>query len=159
MNRDCLDGHPMVPTLSQGSTAADEAFSFTGSLETAQLLSHIESLRSTLRFLRQENAFLKSQDLMRDFNATSVAPPPAKKRTRPSDAERQRSEETRALWKDTLRAASLPKVVDLTGLSGAGKWTSQAKKPEVQYERQLATVSRLSSRFKNLEMPSVVRVT
>lgn len=159
------DGQAMLPSGSHtGSTAAEEALAFTGSLETAQLLSYIESLRATLRFLRQENAFLKSQDLMREFDASAFSQP-APSSGSASEVARQRSEATKALWKDTLKLASMPQVVDLTGgstgsssSSHSSKWTRQAKKPEVQYERQKAAVSKLSHRFKNLEMPSVVRI-
>lgn len=55
--------------------------------------------------------------------------------------------------------ASTPKVVDLTAVDTSSKsWRSMTKRPEAQFERQTAAVAKLGARFKNLEMPSVVRI-
>lgn len=95
---------------------------------------------------------------MSEFSA--VAPLTTETRKSQLNATRHRSEAAQALWKDTLKLASMPKVVDLTGIpSGGRKWIAQNRKPDVQYEQQRAAVASLSSRFKNLEMPTVVRLS
>ncbi|QRW00779.1 Dynein associated protein [Ceratobasidium sp. AG-Ba] len=51
-----------------------------GDLEASHLLEQIESLRGAVRFLRHENSYLKSQDLLRELHAlpslASRIPPP-----------------------------------------------------------------------------------
>ncbi|KAF8610746.1 hypothetical protein BDV93DRAFT_517841 [Ceratobasidium sp. AG-I] len=49
--------------------ANDDHVVATGDLEASHLLEQIESLRGAVRFLRHENSYLKSQDLLRELNA------------------------------------------------------------------------------------------
>ncbi|KAG8695388.1 hypothetical protein FRC09_009176 [Ceratobasidium sp. 395] len=47
----------------------EEAVAAVGDLEASHLLEQIESLRGAVRFLRHENSYLKSQDLLRELHA------------------------------------------------------------------------------------------
>ncbi|RXW18504.1 hypothetical protein EST38_g7340 [Candolleomyces aberdarensis] len=55
-----------------------------GSLETSYLLEQIEALRGTVKFLRNENNFLKGQDLLREIEALTPLPLPAPLRRSPT---------------------------------------------------------------------------
>ncbi|KAJ2917876.1 hypothetical protein MD484_g2604, partial [Candolleomyces efflorescens] len=55
-----------------------------GSLETSYLLEQIEALRGTVRFLRNENNFLKGQDLLREIEALTPLPAPPRRRRAPT---------------------------------------------------------------------------
>ncbi|KAG8679760.1 hypothetical protein FRC08_016754 [Ceratobasidium sp. 394] len=46
-----------------------------GDLEASHLLEQIESLRGAVRFLRHENSYLKSQDLLRELHALPALSP------------------------------------------------------------------------------------
>ncbi|CAE6385420.1 unnamed protein product [Rhizoctonia solani] len=56
--------------------ATEEPVVAGGDLEASHLLEQIESLRGAVRFLRHENSYLKSQDLLRELN---TLPPLGKK--------------------------------------------------------------------------------
>ncbi|KAJ1310514.1 hypothetical protein OPQ81_007245 [Rhizoctonia solani] len=49
--------------------ATEEPVVAGGDLEVSHLLEQIESLRGAVRFLRHENSYLKSQDLLRELNS------------------------------------------------------------------------------------------
>ncbi|ELU43793.1 dynactin [Rhizoctonia solani AG-1 IA] len=49
--------------------AVEEPVIASGDLEASHLLEQIESLRGAVRFLRHENSYLKSQDLLRELNS------------------------------------------------------------------------------------------
>ncbi|GAA5900012.1 uncharacterized protein JCM6883_006062 [Sporobolomyces salmoneus] len=51
-----------------GNTQGDSS-AYEGNLETAYLVDRIHSLRSTIRFLRSENSYLKSQDLLAELDS------------------------------------------------------------------------------------------
>ncbi|KAL8277717.1 hypothetical protein RQP46_009839 [Phenoliferia psychrophenolica] len=58
-----------------------EVVSYEGNMETSRLIEQIDSLRGAVRFLRSENSYLKSQDLLSEldqlplYTVTSSSPP------------------------------------------------------------------------------------
>lgn len=129
------------------STVENEVLAFTGSLETAQLLSHINSLRSTLEYLRKENSFLRSHDMLHGLQSLAALPPPAYQ----DSTIRPIAEQRKALWKEALELTSQPKVVDISHVPGTKKtWQRMEKKPEMQLERQRAKMKSLATKIQNL---------
>lgn len=130
----------------------------------------IESLRGAVRYLRSENSYLKSQDLLKQLNTLpSYTPlPPA---FPPSFAEddasvsipdtafdraRRFASESKALFKEAAALSSRPKVVDLTKAkrSGSGTgpaaWQSRARLPQEQFDRRKEEVERLRKKIEGL---------
>ena len=98
-------------------------------------LSQIEALRGTVRFLRSENSYLKSQDLLRDIGSLPPLHDPFDREATPplipstlhdsdSDSDEPRSPpnlrtlaaESKLLYRDVIKFTSSPKVVDLSVL-------------------------------------------
>ncbi|KAG0655268.1 hypothetical protein C6P46_001082 [Rhodotorula mucilaginosa] len=94
-------------------------------LETSYLLERISSLRSAVRFLRSENAFLKSHDLVSDLDAlpTNESPPtppltpernsndgfpPSRERDDGQEAEEEEGLRTGLPWMPTTNRTSSP---------------------------------------------------
>ena len=151
---------PTRPSAGLGSSQS-EPIGFTGSLETAHLLSYIEGLRGSLRFLKSENSFLKSRSMVSDLDSLPPLPSSGKK----DDQLRVIIDQTRALWKDTMSTTSQAAVVDLSRIEPTRKWQKHSSKPETQLERQRAKMDRLKSRFASLQstsafvLPSVVNIS
>jgi dynactin 1 len=137
---------PASATLHPASLEA-EVLAFTGSLETSQLLQHIEHLKASLRFLRQENAFLKSQDLLADLQSLPSLPVPREA----SDEYRSVQAETKQLWREALQLTAMPRVVDLTAVdSDRTKWSRKARRAEYQLEAQQARFKGLAGRIQEV---------
>lgn len=132
-----------TPNPLAGISGQDFYVPYEGNLETTQLIEQIESLRGATRFLRSENAYLKSQALFRQLNALpsySVLPPAfppvfpgdsndglespdgeqqdatshSPGELNPSDQLRKFAEESKKLYREALTISANPKVVDLT---------------------------------------------
>jgi len=133
----------------QPSEPNTESLPFTGSLETAHLLSYVEGLRGSVRHLRNENTFLKSQATLAELNdlpALTLPTPPVAE-----DALRSLTEQTKSLWRDTVNLAANVKVVDLSHIDGSVKWLKNEHKPEVQQEKQRAALNRLVNRLSRVK--------
>ncbi|KAJ3484582.1 hypothetical protein NLI96_g5543 [Meripilus lineatus] len=115
--------------------AEPENVAIEGSLETSYLLEQIEALRGTVRFFRSENAYLKSQDLLREIGSLpplqdpfdrEPTPPLVPSHPQDSDSEsddpkpppnlRTLAAESKLLYRDVIKFTSSPKVVDLSVL-------------------------------------------
>ncbi|EUC66057.1 dynactin [Rhizoctonia solani AG-3 Rhs1AP] len=109
--------------------ATEEPVVAGGDLEASHLLEQIESLRGAVRFLRHENSYLKSQDLLRELNALPALEkkpsPVSLSRISQYDTEESEEEESppsphtlatesKLLYRDLLSFAARPRVVDLS---------------------------------------------
>lgn len=140
----------VVSSFLAGNTEAD-ALAFSGSLETAQLLTTIESLRGSVRYLQRENAFLQSRDLAADLASLKpikLATAEPVKNAR-SEHARKVNQDVKALWKDALANASMPKVVDFSSTK-AENAQSRVRQPELQMLKQKEALDKLASRMRSL---------
>lgn len=139
----------------------------------------LEAFRGTVRFLRQENSFLKGQDLLREVEALpSLSEPSLRQLTPPlvpsrsSDSEDSDSDsdrpptpvsvrtlaaESKLLYREVIKYASSAKVVDLSAArpnradGGEGKvWMSKKKTPAYQVWERRQEGERLSKRLRGL---------
>lgn len=137
--------------MAQTTAAADsDSLVFTGSLETAQLVAQVESLRGAVRFLRRENGFLKSRGLLDDLGplvhesgTASIAAV--------DDERRALIEERHAIAREAVKLASTPRVVDLSQFKPGPVWQPLARRPENQYAAQQGAVHKLSRRLDGLK--------
>ncbi|KAI0071023.1 dynactin [Panus rudis PR-1116 ss-1] len=133
--KQAVASHERQPSAPETQKIEPETIAVEGNLETSYLLEQIDALRNTVRFFRQENAYLKGQDLLREieslphlrdpfvreptpplhpsgFSDTSDdsdsddAPPPPTLRTL--------AVESKLLYRDVIKYTSNPKVVDLS---------------------------------------------
>ncbi|KAF9055788.1 dynein associated protein-domain-containing protein [Panaeolus papilionaceus] len=148
-----------------------------GNLETSHLLEQIDALRGTVRFLRQENAYLKGHDLLREIESLPHIPVPVPREPTPplvtsgnSDTEESDEEEpaarptlqslateTKKLYRDVMMFSSAPRVVDLSDLNArraeakTGKvWMPRKKTPAHQVLERKMEGERLSKRVNGL---------
>ncbi|KAF9478081.1 dynactin [Pholiota conissans] len=146
-----------------------------GSLETSHLLEQIEALRGTVRFLRQENSYLKGHDLLREIEALPPLPGPREPTpplvasgnsdTEESDTDEaprpvtlfSLSTETKKLYRDVMNYSSAPRVVDLSALNakrveakGGKVWMPRKKMPSQQVLERKMEGERLSRRVHGL---------
>lgn len=131
-----------------------------------------------MRFLRTENSFLKGQDLLRDIEALPPLPESASRQPTPplvpsgssdtsdSDSDdplapvslRTLNAESKLLFRDVMKYASSPKVVDLSVVRGqraeAGDkpraWVPRKKTPAYQLLERRLEGERLGRRVKGL---------
>jgi len=154
-----------------------EIIAVEGNLETSHLLEQIEALRGAVRFLRNENAYLKGYDLLKEIQAlpplhlaTRPPTPPLDRSLTPSDSDDSDSEggsprrlptlrtlatETKLLYRDVIQFSSSRRVVDLSALNKQRTETGKAWMPKKQtpahqvWERKLEA-EKLSRRVKGL---------
>ena len=145
-------------------------------METAYLVDKINSLRSAVRFLRSENSYLKSQDLLADLDAlpTYELPPTPPLTPEPlSDDEILSPNLSRTTRKPSalpvqsfaarskllLREAGLisatPRLVDLSQIPPIGSdrrraWTPAQRDPRNQLWAEKERVRALERKMKNL---------
>jgi dynactin 1 len=144
------------------TTATGDAPVLASAVEAGHLVEQIDSLRSALRFLRSENALLKSKDMYNDVHMlaplrkTSLAPLPPLAvpdlvddssdpesdgpRTPPKTPIRPTRQalatESKLLLRDLARMAAAPRIVDISGLGANGPaWRSRKNAPDVQVWR------------------------
>ena len=139
----------------------------------------IDALRGTVRFLRHENSYLKGQDLLRDLETLPPLPAPASRQSTPplvasgnSDASDSDSDdplgpvslrtltaESKLLFRDVIKYASSPRVVDLSVMRtqrGEGEdkpirpWLPKKKTPAHQVLERKLEGERLGRRVKGL---------
>lgn len=143
-------------------------------------IKQIEALRGTVRFLRQENSYLKGQDLLREIQALPPLVQPIKLPPTPplepshelfdSDSEdsfdtrrpptfKTLSTETKLLYRDVIHFSSNPRVVDLSvlnrGNDGTGAkrnkaWLPRKQTPGYQLLERQREAERLNRRVRHL---------
>ncbi|GLB43572.1 putative dynein associated protein [Lyophyllum shimeji] len=148
-----------------------------GSLETSHLLEQIDALRGTVRFLRTENSYLKSQDLLKEIESLPPLPTPISRMPTPpldpsglSDSDESDSDtpptpptlrslatETKLLYRDVIKFSSSPKVVDLSALNakraeakGGKVWLPKKQTPAHHVWERKMEAERLSRRVRGL---------
>lgn len=117
-------------------------------METSRLIEQIDALRGAVRFLRSENSYLKSQDLLATLDAlpTYSLPAPLPEPTGlpsfptppsqdPDIVRRAFATESKLLLREARVLSATPRVVDLSLVRPGGKsgWQPSARRPENQY--------------------------
>ncbi|KAI8993123.1 dynein associated protein-domain-containing protein [Pilobolus umbonatus] len=114
-----------------------------------EMSSQMEALKASVRYLRAENAQLKSSDFVRSLELdSSVLEVPSPTKT---DHEKIRTyaRETRVLMKDMRIASASPRVIKLSDHSR--EWQSQKKSPDFQYQTQQSVLYTLKQRSLQLK--------
>lgn len=108
-----------------------------------EMTSQMETLKASIRYLRAENAQLKSSDFLRSLDLdTSKA---ISSRVEPKTEElRSVARETRALIKDMRIASASPRVIQLTKVTSS--WQPIKKSPDYQYQTQQSVLYTLKQR-------------
>ncbi|WVN86516.1 uncharacterized protein L203_101680 [Cryptococcus depauperatus CBS 7841] len=149
-------------------------------LESSQLVEQVEILRSTIQFLRSENALLKSKELFNEIHSlpavtyrsvTNVPElvPSATFSSSTSDSEgsmpvtptlspvslppptkHDLEVESRILLLQITKFQAGAKIVDISGLRGEKGWRSRKKEPEVQILEWKAKEKRLERKLEAL---------
>ncbi|KAM5535272.1 hypothetical protein V8D89_011078 [Ganoderma adspersum] len=155
-----------------------EAVPTEGNLETSYLLEQIDALRGTVRFLRQENSFLKGQDLLKEIETLPELPAPIPRSPTPqlvpstlsdsdSDSEdeprspptlRSLAVESKLLYREVIKYTSSPRLVDLSVLKATRAngqpttkaWMPRKKTPAYQLFERKMQGERLGRRLKGL---------
>ncbi|KAH6911162.1 dynactin [Coprinopsis sp. MPI-PUGE-AT-0042] len=169
-------GHEKQPSGPQ-VMELQEAVPLEGNFETPYLLDQIEALRGTIRYLRNENNFLKGQDLLREIEALAPLPrslartptPPlvasGNSDTEDSDLDdlptppslRSLATETKLLYRDVIKFSSSPRVIDLSELNAkrveaksTKVWLPKKKTPAQQLLERKMEGEQLSRRVRGL---------
>ncbi|KAK4049711.1 hypothetical protein OIV83_003986 [Microbotryomycetes sp. JL201] len=160
-----------------GTRRVDEPVAFEGNMDTVYLIEQIESLRGAVRFLRQENAFIKSGDLASQLDALPALPSRALLRPDlplatdvstiangvpksafkgdslpvPTDA-RAFAVISRALVREVRLLSCSPRLVDVSKAKQGGlpSWQPKHETPRGQLQAERDRVSRLRSRVQQL---------
>ncbi|CEQ40814.1 SPOSA6832_02476 [Sporobolomyces salmonicolor] len=93
----------------QSAANEGDSVAYEGNMETAYLVEQITSLRSAVRFLRSENSYLKSQDLLADLDSLpSYALPPTPPFTPEPSSDEDDSVPSPPLSRLSKKLATLP---------------------------------------------------
>lgn len=116
-----------------------------------EMNSQMESLKSAIRYLRAENAHLKGSDIIRSLQLHDDYS--QKKPIEPQVQAMMRSFalETRMLVKDMRTASATPKVIQLSADRKGGKWQSDKRLPDYQYQTQQSVLYTLKQRCDQLK--------
>lgn len=126
-------------------------------METSYLVDQISSLRGAVRFLRSENSYLKSQDLLTELDSLpsytipSLTLPPSPPHsptglpsTRSSPSPLSFALESKLLLREARLLSSTPRLVDLSAVKPGGQrgWQPKARAPRNQWlaEKERANV-------------------
>ena len=118
------------------------------------LNGQMESLKCAIRYLRAENAHLKGSDIMRTLDLDNNDHYHGKKETSDQNTKalmRSFALETRMLAKDMRTASATPKVIQLSSERRGGKWQSDKKLPDYQYQTQQSVLYTLKQRCDQLK--------
>jgi dynactin 1 len=115
-----------------------------------EINSHLESLKSAIRYLRAENAHLKGSDIIRSLQLDEV-PKPVLVDPQVKAMMRSFALETRMLVKDMRTASATPKVIQLSADRRGGKWHSDKRLPDYQYQTQQSVLYTLKQRCDQLK--------
>ncbi|KGB74790.3 dynactin 1 [Cryptococcus deuterogattii R265] len=148
-------------------------------LESSQLAEQVESLKGAVRFLRSENALLKSRELYNDIHSLSALQyrfepqmpdlVPSNIPTSPSSSESSLPTtpthspmrslpmtkhiievESRILLHQMAKFQASAKVVDISNLGGKEGWKSRKNAPELQYREWKKKEKRLEKKLEGL---------
>lgn len=111
-----------------------------------EMAGHMETLKASIRYLRAENAQLKSADFCRSLDLTPSPPVIHAKNQPRNELITDIARETRVLVKDMRVASASPRVVQLAAPTNASKWTSIKKSPDYQYQTQQSVLYTLKQR-------------
>ncbi|RCI05266.1 hypothetical protein CU098_009430 [Rhizopus stolonifer] len=126
----------------------DNASTLADTPTTGVYEGHMESLKAAIRYLRAENAYLKGSDIVRSLHLNDSSPTQKNKSdTKLQDMVRSFALETRMLVKDMRTASATPKVVQLSSDRRGGKWLSNKKLPDYQYQTQQSVLYTLKQRL------------
>ncbi|CEP07590.1 hypothetical protein, partial, partial [Parasitella parasitica] len=119
-----------------------------------EMAGHVETLKAAIRYLRAENAQLKSADFCRSLDLASPAPPSASRnQQQTTEMMAAIARETRALVKDMRVASASPRVVQLPPVTRT--WSSIRKTPDYQYQTQQSVLYTLKQRSVQLRQTVV----
>jgi dynactin 1 len=111
-----------------------------------EMTSQVETLKASIRYLRAENAQLKSSDFVRSLDLNIN---PTKESLKKEDKEeelRSVARETRVLVKDIRIASASPRVIQLSSISKPNSWQTMKKSPDYQYQTQQSILYTLKQR-------------
>lgn len=115
----------------------------------------MESLKSAIRYLRAENAHLKGTDIIRSLQLDGVGLNNNNKQesidSQTKSLLRSFALETRMLVKDVRTASATPKVVQLSSDRRGGKWQTDKRLPDYQYQTQQSVLYTLKQRCDQLK--------
>lgn len=116
----------------------------------------MESLKSAIRYLRAENAHLKGTDIIRSLQLDGVGLNNNNNKQESIDSQtksllRSFALETRMLVKDVRTASATPKVVQLSSDRRGGKWQTDKRLPDYQYQTQQSVLYTLKQRCDQLK--------
>ena len=132
--------------------------------------SQVENLRSAVRFLRQENAMLKSKELYDDLHflpalsrrledpapeldpSSPIASPSSSSISEDPETPTRQSLETESklLFRDIAAFHASPRIVDISSLSSATGWRSRKQSPEQQIWAWSVEEKKLGKRIEKL---------
>lgn len=107
-----------------------------------EMAGHMETLKASIRYLRAENAQLKSADFCRSLDLVSSAP--IIKNQPRNEMMTDIARETRVLVKDMRIASASPRIIQLAPVTS--KWSSIKKSPDYQYQTQQSVLYTLKQR-------------
>lgn len=114
-------------------------------------LSQLETLKAAIRYLKAENAHLKSLDISRSLQLDELQKPIVEpEQEKEKEFLKSMARETRVLMKDMRTASATPKVVSLDASHRGGKWQSRRKAPDYQYQTQQSVLYTLKQRSEQL---------
>lgn len=121
----------------------------TDNINLYELNQQMESLKSAIRYLRAENTHLKGSDLVRSLDLT--AGKTTSDNVQKKELLKSFAMETRILVKDMRMASAAPKLIQLTTERKGGKWQSDKKLPDYQYQTQQSVLYTLKQRCDQLK--------
>jgi dynactin 1 len=107
-----------------------------------EMTGQMETLKASIRYLRAENAHLKSNDFVRSLDLASLKGPIKQYKRQESLVDVAR--ETRVLVKDMRVASASPRVIQLQ--PDQASWQSIKKSPDYQYQTQQSVLYTLKQR-------------
>jgi dynactin 1 len=116
----------------------------------SEISSQMESLKYAIRYLRAENAHLKGSDIIRSLQLDTPKPVVAVD-PQVQDMMRSFALETRMLVKDMRTASATPKIIQLNPDRRGGKWHSDKRLPDYQYQTQQSVLYTLKQRCDQLK--------
>ncbi|KAI9631947.1 dynein associated protein-domain-containing protein [Dioszegia hungarica] len=150
-------GEPKLTFSVNASSSSEPIIYAPSGAESSQLVEQIENLRNAIRYLRSENALLRSKDLFSALHSLPslpytpfIAPEPSVPELDPSTPDSPASStsslpetptrhaletESKLLFREITAFQSSPRIVDISQLgadSTSGGWRSRKKSPEVQ---------------------------
>ncbi|GAA5828534.1 hypothetical protein JCM11251_000839 [Rhodosporidiobolus azoricus] len=165
-------------TATSGASSADPSV-YEGNMETSYLIEQITSLRSALRFLRSENSYLKSQDLLTSLDVLptySLPPTPPLTPEPPSDSEDEPptsrslaplqpvklapqafATKSRLLLREARLLSATPRLVDVSSIPPVGAGGTKAWQPAKRDPRNQLWAERERARALERKMQALLQ--